>query len=349
MSTHIDLSIVVPLLDEEDSIRELVDRIQAVCDGAGFSFEVWFVDDGSHDDSWGVIQAMHRHDARFGGIRLRRNYGKSSALAAGFRRVRGRIVVTMDADLQDDPAEIPGLVALLDTGYDLVSGWKKQRRDPLSKTIPSRFFNLMTRWITGIRLHDFNCGLKVYRREVVQSVNVYGELHRYIPVLAAREGFTRIAEKVVTHHPRRYGRTKFGLERFTRGFLDLLSVIFLTRFASRPMHFFGSLGTLAFLGGFVISLWISIDKMVYGNPIGDRPLLLLGVMLILVGIQMFSVGLIGEMIVVPRMQRLDDVHVSDDIGPVHADRDETPGKITMEREDSESLSGSVPPAFGSDS
>ncbi len=310
-----DLTIIIPVLDEDESIPELVDRIRSVCDGAGFSFNVWFVDDGSNDDSWDVIETMHERDARFAGLKLRRNYGKSAALALGFERADGKYVVTMDGDLQDDPAEIPGLIALLETGYDLVSGWKKKRHDPFTKTVPSRFFNFVTRRITGIPLHDFNCGLKAYRREVVKSVRLHGELHRYIPLLAAWQGYTRITEKVVEHHSRKHGRTKFGLERYLRGFLDLLTVSFMTRFASRPMHFFGSLGTLAFIGGILISLWISYDKMIHGNPIGDRPLLLLGVMLILVGVQMFSVGLIGQMIVLPRMERLDAIQIAGELAP----------------------------------
>ncbi|HAY36440.1 MAG TPA: glycosyltransferase [Bacteroidetes bacterium] len=310
-----DLTIIIPVLDEDESIPELVDRIRSVCDGAGFSFNVWFVDDGSNDDSWDVIETMHERDARFAGLKLRRNYGKSAALALGFERADGKYVVTMDGDLQDDPAEIPGLIALLETGYDLVSGWKKKRHDPFTKTVPSRFFNFVTRRITGIPLHDFNCGLKAYRREVVKSVRLHGELHRYIPLLAAWQGYTRITEKVVQHHSRKHGRTKFGLERYLRGFLDLLTVSFMTRFASRPMHFFGSLGTLAFIGGILISLWISYDKMIHGNPIGDRPLLLLGVMLILVGVQMFSVGLIGQMIVLPRMERLDAIQIAGELAP----------------------------------
>jgi glycosyltransferase involved in cell wall biosynthesis len=309
------LSIVIPVLDEEGSIPELVERIRSVCDGAGFTFEVLLIDDGSTDETWDVIMEMHQRDPRVAGLRFRRNYGKSAALAVGFERARGRYVVTMDGDLQDDPAEIPGLIALLETGYDLVSGWKKKRQDPFSKTIPSRFFNLVTRRIAGIPLHDFNCGLKAYRQEVVKSVKVYGELHRYIPLLAKWEGFDRITEKEVQHHPRRHGQTKFGLERFLRGFLDLLSVTFLTRFASRPMHFFGTFGTLAFLGGFIISMWISIDKLFFGHPIGDRPLLLLGVALILVGVQMFTTGLIGQMIVEPRMQRTDTLQITASLMP----------------------------------
>jgi len=297
------LSIIVPVFDEEESIPELADRIKSVCETAGYSFETLFIDDGSRDGSWDVIGSIHASDDRFLGIKLRRNYGKSAALAVGFEKAAGRYVVTIDADLQDDPSEIPELIELLKSGYDLVSGWKKKRSDPISKIIPSRFFNFVTRAITRIPLHDFNCGLKVYRSEVVKHVHLYGELHRYIPALAKWEGYDRITEKVVQHHARKHGRTKFGFERYLRGFLDLLSVLFLTRFAARPMHFFGSVGTGAFIGGFVISLWISIEKIFLGIPIGDRPLLLFGILLILVGIQMFSVGLIGEMIVVSRAEK----------------------------------------------
>jgi len=306
----IDLTIVIPVFDEEASLPELADRIRSVCEANDLFFEVWMVDDGSRDDSWSVICREHEKDDRFHGLRLRRNYGKSAALALGFEQAAGRYVVTMDADLQDDPAEIPELIALLESGHDLVSGWKRTRRDPLTMKVPSRLFNLVTLSLTGIPLHDFNCGLKAYRLEVVKTVKIYGELHRYIPVLAYWEGFTRITEKEVLHHERKYGRTKFGVDRFVKGFLDLLSVFFLTRFASRPMHFFGMLGTLAFLGGFLISLWISIDKLVFGIPIGDRPLLLFGVVLILVGVQTFTVGLIGEMIVVPRMKDTDKYQIS---------------------------------------
>lgn len=298
-----ELSIIVPIFDEEESIPELADRIKSVCETAGYSFETLLVDDGSKDGSWDVIGSIHASDYRFSGIRLRRNYGKSAALAVGFDQAKGRYVVTMDADLQDDPSEIPGLIELLKSGYDLVSGWKKKRHDPITKIIPSRFFNFITRTITRIPLHDFNCGLKAYRSEVIKCVHVYGELHRYIPALAKWEGYDRITERVVQHHARKHGRTKFGFERYLRGFLDLLSVLFLTRFAARPMHFFGTLGTVAFIGGFVISLWISIEKLFLGIPIGDRPLLLFGILLILVGIQMFSVGLIGEMIVVSKAEK----------------------------------------------
>ena len=306
-----DLSIVVPAYEEEASLPELARRLRAACDEAGRSFEVWIVDDGSRDGTWAVIEALNAEDARFAGIRFRRNYGKSAALAVGFEQAEGRYVVTLDADLQDDPAEIPGLVARLEEGYDIVSGWKKTRRDPLSKTVPSRFFNFVTRKISGLPLHDFNCGLKAYRRPVVKDVRVYGELHRYIPLLAKWEGYERITEKPVEHHPREHGRTKFGLERFIRGFLDLLSVVFLTRFAARPMHFFGSLGTLAFVSGFLISLWLSVEKIFFGHPLGDRPLLLFGVLMILLGAQMFTTGLLGEMIIQPRMERTASYQVAE--------------------------------------
>lgn len=309
------LSIVVPVYEEEESLPELAILIRQVCEQAQFSFEVWLIDDGSTDGSWTAIEQINKEDPRFAGIRFRRNYGKSAALAVGFQRARGRYVVTMDADLQDDPAEIPALLAMIDAGNDLVSGWKQKREDPISKTIPSRVINIITRKLTGIPLHDINCGLKAYRSEVVKSVRVYGELHRYIPLLAKWEGFTRIAEKPVLHHARKYGRTKFGIERFIRGFLDLVTVLFMTRFAVRPMHFFGTIGMMAFSGGFVISLWISIDKIFFDKPIGDRPLLLFGVLLILLGTQMFTTGLLGEMIIRPRMEQANAYQITESMEP----------------------------------
>ncbi|WP_105013682.1 glycosyltransferase family 2 protein [Salinibacter sp. 10B] len=310
-----DLSIVIPAYEEAASLPELAERIRAACDGEGLSYQVWIVDDGSRDGTWDAVQALHEEDPRFAGLRFQRNYGKSAALAVGFERVQGEYVVTMDADLQDDPAEIPALIDRLKEGYDLVSGWKKNRKDPPRKTIPSRFFNWVTRLISGLPLHDFNCGLKAYRREVVKSVNVYGELHRYIPLLAKWAGYTRITEKPVRHHARKYGETKFGVERFIQGFLDLVTVTFLTRFAVRPMHFFGGLGTITFLAGFVINLWLSIEKLVFGNPLGDRPLLLLGLLLILFGAQMFTTGLLGEMVIQPRMEDPDSYVVGEALLP----------------------------------
>ncbi len=309
-----DLSIVVPVFDEAESLPELADRIRAAMDAAGLSFEVWLVDDGSRDASWATIEQLHAHDDRFRGLRFRRNYGKSAALAAGFARAAGRNVATLDADLQDDPAELPAMIARLDAGADLVSGWKQKRNDPLEKTIPSRFFNGVTRWMSGIPLHDFNSGIKAYRGEVVKSVRVYGELHRYIPLLAKWEGYDRIEEQVVQHHARKYGTTKFGLERYLRGFLDLITVVFLTRFARRPMVFFGGLGTLSFVVGFGILLWLSVAKLFFGEPIGSRPLLTLGVTMLLLGAQSFLTGLLGEMIVRPEMENVERFDVRAETG-----------------------------------
>jgi len=312
-----DVSIIVPAYEEAESLPELADGLRAACDEAGLSFQVWIIDDGSRDDTWAVVQRLHEEDPRFAGLRFRRNYGKSAALATGFERAQGRYVATIDADLQDDPKEIPRLLDTLEEGgYDLVSGWKRDRKDPLTKTIPSRFFNWVTRLFSGLPLHDFNCGLKVYRREVVKSVNVYGELHRYIPLLAKWEGYDRVTEQEVQHHARKYGTTKFGPERFIQGFLDLITVVFLTRYAVRPMHFFGSIGTVAFVLGFGINLWLSVDKIVFGDPIGGaRPLLLLGLLLILFGSQMFTTGLLGEMVIQPRMEDPSTYEVADAVGP----------------------------------
>ncbi|MCY4000729.1 MAG: glycosyltransferase family 2 protein [Bacteroidetes bacterium] len=296
------VGIVVPVYDEAESVRLLAEEIRQSCEKSNIAFEVWFIDDGSRDHSWDEIIEICSSDWRFHGIRFRRNYGKSAALAAGFEHINARIVITMDADLQDDPNEIPHLVATIDEGYDLVSGWKKVRKDPWTKTLPSRFFNFVTRIVSGIALHDFNCGLKAYRREVVKSIHIYGEMHRYLPLLAKWEGFTRITEHRINHRVRRHGKSKFGLERYIRGCLDLVTVTFLTRFGARPMHFFGSMGLLAFLGGFVISLWITLDKILYDNPVGDRPALLLGILLIMVGVQFMCTGFIGDLILRGRME-----------------------------------------------
>ena len=308
--TQPDISVVVPVFNEVESLPELTEQIQTALEGAGYSFETLLVDDGSRDGSWEQIVGINARDPRFRGFRFQTNYGKSAAVAVGFREARGRYVVTMDADLQDDPSEVPEMVAKLEAGADLVSGWKQKRHDPLSKTIPSRFFNWVTRVVSGIKLHDFNCGLKAYRSEVVKSVRVYGELHRYIPVLAKRAGFERIEEQIVNHRARQYGETKFGLERFVRGFLDLITVSFLTKFAVRPMHFFGTLGTLAFLGGFGISTYLTVLWLM-GQPIGRRPLLFLGMLLIILGVQLFSTGLLGEMLIRPRMEDSERYFVSD--------------------------------------
>lgn len=288
------LSIVIPLLNEESSLAELTERINSVL--RDFSYEVIFVDDGSDDASWEVISSLHQSYQNVKGIRFRRNRGKSDALQAGFDAASGRYIVTMDADLQDDPREIPELINMLEEGADLVSGWKKVRHDPLSKTIPSRFFNAVTRLTTGIKLHDFNCGLKAYRSEVIDHIHLYGEMHRYVPLLAKWRGFGNIKEKVVTHHPRKHGKTKFGISRFLNGFLDLLTLLFVNRYMRQPMHFFGLFGVLFLLLGSGISGYLAYLKLFLGEPLGNRPLLFLGILLIMVGVQFFSIGFIGEMI-----------------------------------------------------
>ncbi|MDL5050146.1 glycosyltransferase family 2 protein [Oscillatoria amoena NRMC-F 0135] len=250
-----DISLVIPVLDEEESLQELTHWISRVMETHGFSYEVLFVDDGSTDGSWKQIVSLGESNPNVKGIRFNRNYGKSAALQTGFRAAIGEVVITLDADLQDSPDEIPALYAMIKKeGYHLVSGWKKKRNDPISKTIPSKFFNAVTRSISGIKIHDFNCGLKAYDKAVVKNISVYGEMHRYIPVIAKWAGFRKIGEKVVQHHERKYGRTKFGFERFVRGFLDLLTITFVGRFAMRPMHFFGSLGIFSFLVGFVFTI-----------------------------------------------------------------------------------------------
>ena len=306
-----DLSIIVPVYNEAESLPELAGQIRTALGER--TFEVWLVDDGSDDGSWDVIRELSEADGRFGGVRFRRNYGKSAALAAGFRRASGRFVATLDADLQDDPAELPEMVARLEAGADLVSGWKRKRNDPWEKRLPSKFFNWVTRVASGIPLHDFNSGIKAYRAEVIQSVRVYGELHRYIPLLAKWEGYTKIEEQVVNHRARQYGTTKFGLERYLRGFLDLVTDVFITRFVRRPMVFFGGLGTVSFLVGFAVLAYLTVVKLVYGEAIGGRPLLIFGVLLILLGTQSFLAGLLGEMIVRPEMEDHGRYDVRDEI------------------------------------
>jgi glycosyltransferase involved in cell wall biosynthesis len=310
MSTSPEISIVVPLYNEVESLPDLAREITAALEPTGRSFEVWFIDDGSTDGSWDVVRGLHEQDPRFNGVKFWTNYGKSAAVSVGFEEARGKYVVTMDADLQDDPAEVPQMIETLENGADLVSGWKRKRNDPVSKTIPSRFFNFVTRLVSGVKLHDFNCGLKAYRATVVKNIKVYGEMHRYIPVLAARAGFENIEEQVVNHRARQFGTTKFGFERFVRGFLDLISVTFLTKFAVRPMHFFGTLGTLAFFGGVVINVYLSILWFL-GHPIGRRPLLFLGMLLIILGVQLFSTGLLGEMVIRPRMESTDRLQIAE--------------------------------------
>jgi glycosyltransferase involved in cell wall biosynthesis len=294
-SPSLYLSIVVPLFNEDESLPELHSEITKACASLGQSYEIIFVDDGSRDRSLEVLRELRASDARVRVISFRRNFGKSAALATGFRAVRGKFVVTMDADLQDDPAEIPELLTILEQGFDLVSGWKKKRYDPLTKTLPSKFFNWVTSRLSGIRLHDFNCGLKAYRKEVTEDIPVYGELHRFLPVLAFKQGY-RITEKPVQHRARKFGVTKFGMSRFINGFFDLLTVLFISGFNRAPLHLFGSLGMICTLIGFAINLYLAVGWFA-GIWIGNRPLLFLGVLLMVIGVQFFSFGLIAEMMV----------------------------------------------------
>jgi glycosyltransferase involved in cell wall biosynthesis len=289
------ISIIVPLYNEEESIHPLVNEIKKVLNPLGIQYEVIMVDDGSTDLSLRRIKEVAGNDRRYKYISFRKNYGKSAALQVGFKNAEGEAVITMDADLQDDPKEIPNLLKKLDEGYDLCSGWKKNRQDPFIKKYSSVFFNFATRIMSGIKIHDFNCGLKAYRKEVVENLKVYGELHRYVPVLAKWQGFT-ITEIPVQHQRRRYGKTKYGISRFFKGFVDLITVIFSTRYIKRPLHFFGFFGALSFLAGlgilgYLSALWIQ------GQPLSNRPMLFLGMLMIIVGVQFFAVGLLGEMLV----------------------------------------------------
>jgi glycosyltransferase involved in cell wall biosynthesis len=296
------ISVVIPVFNEEESLPELTNWISRVMHDHGFSYEVILVNDGSSDGSWEVIQNLAKKSSALKGINFTRNYGKSAALDAGFNKASGEVVITMDADLQDSPEEIPDLYRMItEDGFDVVSGWKKERHDPISKTIPSRFFNGVTRWISGIDLHDFNCGLKAYRLKVVKNIQIYGEMHRYIPLLAKWNGFGKIGEKVVQHQSRKYGYSKFGMERFLNGFLDLISVSFVHRYKKKPMHFFGLLGSLSFVTGFLITCWLIFEK-IYGlskglkvREIVDQPLFFLALVALIIGIQLFVTGFIAEL------------------------------------------------------
>ena len=315
-----DVSIVVPLFNEEESLPELCAWIDRVALSNQFSYEIILVDDGSYDTSWKVIESLAEANGNIKGIKFQRNYGKSAALNEGFRVVTGEVVITMDADLQDIPDEIPGLrKMILEEDFDLVSGWKKIRHDPASKTIPSKFFNWVTQKSTGIRLHDFNCGLKAYRREVVKSIDLYGEMHRYIPVIAKWNGFSRIGEKVVEHRPRKYGVTKFGLDRFLFGFLDLLSITFVSKYIKRPMHFFGTLGVLSFLLGTAIAVTLILEKIntlargLRARNVTEQPLFFLALVAIVVGVQLFTAGFLGEMMVI-NTRRTHDYLIAERVG-----------------------------------
>lgn len=299
----IDISVVIPLYNESESLEELSVHIHNVMDREKFKYEIIFIDDGSNDDSWDIIEKLSRSNSQIKGLRFRRNYGKSAALHEGFQVTSGNVIITMDSDLQDNPDEIPDLYRMImENNYDLVSGWKKKRHDPLSKTMPTKIFNSVTRLVTGIKLHDFNCGLKAYKYSVVKTIEVYGEMHRYIPFIAKRAGFTRIGEKVVKHQERKYGKTKFGVERFINGFLDLLSIYFVSLFGKKPMHFFGTLGILFFISGGIISLWL-IGEKIYGvahnlitREITDQPLFYLALVAMIIGSQLFLTGFLAEMI-----------------------------------------------------
>ncbi|WP_407405220.1 glycosyltransferase family 2 protein [Chryseobacterium sp.] len=300
-----NLSIVIPLLNEEESLEELFGRIDKVCTLENLSYEIWFVDDGSTDLSWAIIENLKVQHPQIHGIKFSRNYGKSQALHAAFARTRGDVVITMDADLQDFPEEIPELYKMVvEENYDIVSGWKKKRFDNvMTKNLPSKLFNGAARKLSGVYLHDFNCGLKAYKKQVVKSIDVYGDMHRYIPVLAANAGFSRITEKPVQHQARPYGTSKFGTERFIRGFLDLVTLWFVSRFGGRPMHFFGAVGTLMFIIGFLSTIWLGISKLIdvakgiYGHLITNNPWFYIALTMMLMGTLLFVAGFIGELII----------------------------------------------------
>lgn len=299
-----DLSIVISLFNEEESLHELVKWIEDVMTREGYVYEIIMVDDGSKDASWKVVKELSAKNPCIRGISFRRNYGKSAALYHGFKAAEGRVVVTMDADLQDSPEEIPEMYRMVvEEGYDIVSGWKKQRFDnKLTKNIPSKLYNATARWVTGIKLHDMNCGLKAYRNEVVKNIEVYGEMHRYIPYLAKNAGFDKITEKPVHHQKRKYGVSKFGLERFVNGFLDLISLWFLSRFGKKPMHFFGFTGILMFLTGAILAIWVIAEKLIQQShgllyrPVTEQPLFYLALVAVILGFQLFLAGFICEMV-----------------------------------------------------
>ncbi|UJF29821.1 glycosyltransferase family 2 protein [Kaistella sp. 97-N-M2] len=300
-----NLSIIIPLLNEEESLEELFTRIDSVCQNARLSYEVWFIDDGSTDLSWSIIENLKVQFPQIHGIKFSRNYGKSQALHAAFEKAAGDVIITMDADLQDFPEEIPELYNMVKLeNYDIVSGWKKKRYDNvMTKNIPSKLFNAAARKVSGVELHDFNCGLKAYKKQVVKSIDVYGDMHRYIPVLAANAGFRRITEKEVQHQARPYGTSKFGTERFVRGFLDLITLWFVSRFGGRPMHFFGAVGTVMFIVGFLSAFWLGVSKLIdvsrglYGHLLTDNAWFFIALTMMILGSLLFIAGFLGEMII----------------------------------------------------
>ncbi len=303
-----DLSVVIPLLNEQESLNELYDWIAKVMHSQSFSYEIIFIDDGSTDDSWDTIQQLSQKDSNVKGIRFLKNFGKSQALHAGFKEAQGDVVITMDADLQDNPEEIPEMYDLIhNDGYDLISGWKKKRYDSvIAKNLPSKLFNAAARRTSGVKLHDFNCGLKAYKNIVVKNIDVHGEMHRYIPVLSKNAGFTKIGEKVVLHQARKYGKTKFGMSRFINGFLDLVTIWFMSRFGKRPMHFFGLIGTLLFIVGFCFALYLGIDKLfieIGGRLIAQRPEFYIALTSMILGTQFFLAGFLGEIILTSKRSK----------------------------------------------
>lgn len=319
---ELQLTILIPLYNEDESLPELHDWIVKVVTEHHYTYEILFVDDGSTDRSWAVIEQLSlKNPDHVRGIRFGRNYGKTAALQVGFKASRGNIVITMDADLQDSPDEIPELYRMVaEDGYDLVSGWKKKRYDPLSKTLPTKLFNGVSRWVSGVNLHDFNCGLKAYRQPVVKSFDLYGEMHRNLPIVAKWNGFSRIGEKVVQHRARQYGITKFGLDRFINGFLDLLVIAFMHRFSKRPMHFFGGFGTLSFFVGTVLSLYLiglklyNISQNQPYRNVTDNPLFFFALVAIILGVQLFLAGFLGELLIRQHRHRSDDYLIAERIG-----------------------------------
>ena len=294
MENFLDIAVVIPIFNEKESLKELSHKLVNVLKRIGKSYEILFIDDGSTDGSFDIIKEIHENDSNVKGIKLRKNFGKAVALSIGFQRARGKIVVTMDGDLQDEPEEIPKFLKKIEEGYDLVSGWKQKRNDPVIRVIPSRIFNKVTALFTGVKLHDINCGFKCYKREAIEQINIYGELHRYIPIMVAGRGF-RISEIPVEHHYRRFGESKYGPGRFIKGFFDLLTILLITRYKERPLHFFGISGMIVSGTGLGICIYMSFLRF-QGYKIGDRPLLLLGILMLILGVQFVSMGLIGEMI-----------------------------------------------------
>lgn len=309
----LDISVLVPVLNEEGTVAELSTQVTAVLDGLSKNFEIIFIDDGSTDRTCDRVRDANRIDPRVRLVRLRRNFGKAAALCAGVDASRGEILITMDGDLQDDPAEIPRFLEMLDAeDLDLVSGWKKKRHDPISKRYPSRLFNWATRKMANVDLHDFNCGFKAYRREVLDQIALYGELHRFIPVLASRKGY-RVGELAVQHHPRKHGVSKYGWDRFYKGFLDLITVLFITKYTRRPLHLFGAIGLFSVLGGFTINFYLFV-LWLRSESLSNRPLLLLGILMMMIGIQVLTTGLIGEMITYKNFDRSDSYSIKETVG-----------------------------------